>query len=186
MFMHRYEWTGQTPALRHQWVDSAQISNHLKRALIAGEDGRFMDHDGFDWVGIQAALAKNEKKGRVVAGGSTISQQLSKNLFLWNERSYIRKAQEFVITWMMEQLWSKDRILTVYLNSIEFGKGIYGAEAAARHYYGTSAAQLSAQQAARLAGLVPNPVYYQAHPQDRNLRHRTRIIRRNMHTAQIP
>lgn len=186
MFMHRYEWTGQTPALRHQWVDSAQISNHLKRALIAGEDGRFMDHDGFDWVGIQAALAKNEKKGRVVAGGSTISQQLSKNLFLWNERSYIRKAQEFVITWMMEQLWSKDRILTVYLNSIEFGKGIYGAEAAARHYYGTSAAQLSAQQAARLAGLVPNPVYYQAHPNDRRYKQRVRMISRYMRYSRIP
>jgi monofunctional biosynthetic peptidoglycan transglycosylase len=186
MFMHCYEWTGQTPALKHQWVDSNQINNSLKRALVAGEDGRFMDHHGFDWTGIQAALERNQKKGRVVAGGSTISQQLSKNLFLWNERSYIRKAQEFIITWMMEQLWSKDRILTVYLNSIEFGKGIYGAEAAARHYYGKSAKTLSAQESARLAGLVPNPVYYQAHPSDRRYKKRVRMIARYMRYSRIP
>lgn len=186
MFMHRYEWSGQSPALQHQWVDSQAISPSLKRALVAGEDARFVDHWGFDWVGIQAALIKNESKGRVVAGGSTITQQLSKNLFLWNERSYIRKAEEFIITWMIERLWSKDRILTVYLNSIEFGQGIYGAEAAAQHYYGKSAKRLSANESARLAGLVPSPVRYQANPSNRRYRQRVRLIQRYQRYARIP
>ncbi len=184
--MWRYQWSGETPALQHQWVEGDRISDTLRSALISGEDARFMQHHGFDWKGISDARQRNQNAGTVVAGGSTISQQLAKNLFLWNERSYLRKAEEALITVMMERLWRKDRILTVYLNSIEFGRGIYGAEAAARHYYGKPAARLTADEAARLAGMVPNPVYYQAHPQDRNLRHRTRIIRRNMHTAQIP
>jgi len=186
MFMYRYLWSGDTPALQHRWVDSSKISPHLKRALVAGEDAKFMQHQGFDWAGIRAAREKNVKRGAVVAGGSTISQQLSKNLFLWNERSYIRKAQEVVVTWMMERLWSKDRILTVYLNSIEFGKGIYGAEAAARHYYGKSAKRLSRQEAARLAALVPNPVLYQAKPQHRRVKHRQRVILRYMNSSIIP
>ncbi|MEC7119993.1 MAG: monofunctional biosynthetic peptidoglycan transglycosylase [Pseudomonadota bacterium] len=186
MFMHRYVWSGQQPELKHQWVDGNQISVHLKRALIAGEDAKFVQHHGFDWDGIQAALKRNESRGEVVAGGSTISQQLAKNLFLWNERSYIRKAQEAVITVMIERLWSKDRILTVYLNSIEFGQGIYGAEAAARHYYGRSAKNLSRQQAARLASLVPNPVYYQANPNHRRVKHRERVILRYMNASQLP
>jgi monofunctional biosynthetic peptidoglycan transglycosylase len=186
MFMHRYEWSGQSPALQHQWVDSQAIHPSLKRALVAGEDARFMEHWGFDWVGIQAALTKNEAKGHVVAGGSTITQQLSKNLFLWNERSYIRKAEEFIITWMIEHLWSKDRILTVYLNSIEFGQGIYGAEAAAQHYYGKSAKRLSANESARLAGLVPSPVRYQANPSNRRYRQRVRLIQRYQRYARIP
>jgi len=186
MFMYRYIWSGAEPALQHEWVDSAQISSHLKRALVAGEDGKFMQHHGFDWEGIRAAREKNTKRGAVVAGGSTISQQLSKNLFLWNERSYIRKAQETIVTLMMERLWSKDRILTVYLNSIEFGKGIYGAEAAAQHYYGKSARRLTRNEAARLAALVPNPVVYQANPQHRRVKYRQRIILRYMNGAIIP
>lgn len=186
MFMYRYIWSGAEPALQHQWVDSNKISPHLKRALVAGEDAKFMQHQGFDWDGIRTAGEKNAKRGAVVAGGSTISQQLSKNLFLWNERSYIRKAQEAVITLMMERLWSKDRILTVYLNSIEFGQGIYGAEAAAQHYYGKSARRLSRHEAARLAALVPNPVVYQANPQHRRVKHRQRVILRYMNSAQIP
>ena len=186
MFMHRYEWSGQTPALQHQWVNSADINPSLKRALVAGEDARFMQHWGFDWVGIEAALTKNEAKGRVVAGGSTISQQLAKNLFLWNERSYVRKAEEFIITWMIEHLWSKDRILTVYLNSIEFGKGIYGAEAAAQHYYSKPAKRLSNTESARLAGLVPSPVRYQADPKNRRYQQRVRLIQRYMRYARIP
>jgi len=186
MFMYRYLWSGAEPALQHQWVDSRNISPHLKRALVAGEDAKFMQHNGFDWEGIRAAREKNAKRGAVVAGGSTISQQLSKNLFLWNERSYIRKAQETVITAMLERLWSKDRILTVYLNSIEFGKGIYGAEAAARHYYGKSASRLTRHEAARLAALVPNPVVYQANPQHRRVQYRQRVILRYMDGVVIP
>lgn len=186
MFMYRYLWSGSEPALQHKWVDSQQISAHLKRALVAGEDAKFMQHNGFDWDGIRAAREKNAKRGAVVAGGSTISQQLSKNLFLWNERSYVRKAQETVITGMMERLWSKDRILTVYLNSIEFGKGIYGAEAAAQHYYGKSAGRLTRNEAARLAALVPNPVVYQANPQHRRVKYRQRVILRYMNSAIIP
>ena len=186
MFMYRYIWSGAEPALQHEWVDSTQISSHLKRALVAGEDGKFMQHNGFDWEGIRAAREKNTKRGAVVAGGSTISQQLSKNLFLWNERSYIRKAQETIVTLMMERLWSKDRILTVYLNSIEFGKGIYGAEAAAQHYYGKPARRLTRNEAARLAALVPNPVVYQANPQHRRVKYRQRIILRYMNGAIIP
>jgi len=186
MFMYRYIWSGAEPALQHEWVDSRAISSHLKRALVAGEDAKFMQHNGFDWDGIRAAREKNAKRGTVVAGGSTISQQLSKNLFLWNERSYVRKAQEAVITLMMERLWSKDRILTVYLNSIEFGKGIYGAEAAAQHYYGKSARRLTRHEAARLAALVPNPVVYQANPQHRRVKHRQRVILRYMNGVSIP
>ncbi len=186
MFMHRYIWSGNTPELQHRWVESGQISSHLKRALVAGEDAKFMQHQGFDWEGIRTAREKNAKRGAVVAGGSTISQQLAKNLFLWNERSYIRKAQEFVVTMMIERLWSKDRILTVYLNSIEFGKGIYGAEAAARHYYGKSASRLTRQEAARLAAFVPNPVVYQANPQHRRVKYRQRVILRYMNSAEIP
>lgn len=186
MFMHTYEWTYDQPPLQHEWVDSDRVSNNLKRALIMGEDARFTEHSGFDWDGIRHALMRNERKGEVVAGGSTISQQLAKNLFLFNERSYLRKAEETIITMMMERLWSKHRILEVYVNSVEFGKGIYGAEAAAQHYFGKSAANLSRVEAARLAASLPNPKYYQDHPNDRKLRYRTAVILRYMHTARLP
>jgi len=120
--------------LRHKWVPYDRISIHLKRAIVAAEDAKFLTHEGFDVEGIQVAVEKNLKKGRLVAGGSTISQQLAKNLFLSGERSFIRKGQEAVITLMIEATWSKRRILEVYLDVIEWGNGIYGAEAAARRY----------------------------------------------------
>ncbi len=186
MFMRIYEWTYDQPSLRHQWVDSDRISDNLKRALLAGEDAKFLQHHGFDWAGIQHALTRNEKKGEVVAGGSTISQQLAKNLFLYNQRSYIRKAQETIATWMMERLWSKHRILEVYVNSVEFGKGIYGAEAASQYYFGKSAANLSKGEAAKLAGYLPNPKYYQDHPNDRKLRNRVAVIQRYMDYQRLP
>lgn len=186
MFMRIYEWTYDQPPIRHEWVDNDRISNHLKRALIAGEDAKFVDHHGFDWAGIQHALMRNEKKGEVVAGGSTISQQLTKNLFLFNTRSYIRKAQEAIATWMMERLWSKKRILEVYVNTVEFGKGIYGAEAASQYYFGKSAANLSRGEAARLAGYLPNPKYYQDHPNDRKMRNRVSRIQRYMGYVRLP
>lgn len=134
-----------------------QISASLKRALVAAEDSKFMQHHGFDFDGMQKALERNEKRGRIAAGGSTITQQLAKNLFLWPEKSLLRKGQEAVITLMIETTWSKRRILEVYMNEIEWGKGIFGAEAAARHYFGIPASALSDYQAAMLAAMVPSP-----------------------------
>lgn len=186
MFMHLYEWTDGDPAIQHKWVDSQHISTNLKQALLAAEDAKFMQHHGFDWEGIKHALSRNERKGEVVARGSTISQQLAKNLFLYNQRSYIRKGQETIATWMMERLWSKQRILEVYANSVEFGKGIYGAEAAAQYYFGKSAASLSRSEAARLAASLPNPKYYQNHPNDRKLRYRMAVIQRYMGYQRLP
>jgi monofunctional biosynthetic peptidoglycan transglycosylase len=172
--------------LRHRWVPYARISNHLKRAIVAAEDAKFLDHDGFDWEAIQKAHAKNLKRGRVVAGGSTISQQLAKNLFLSGDRSALRKAQEAVVTVMLEAMMDKRRILEIYLNVIEWGNGVFGAEAAARHYFGVSAAQLSAEQAARLASMVPNPRFYDGNRRASWLLTKTRIILGRMGSAQVP
>ncbi len=123
-------------ALRHKWVPYARISINLKRAMIAAEDAKFLDHDGFDWEAIQKAYEKNIIKGKIVAGGSTISQQLAKNLFLSGKRTPWRKAQEALITVMIEYVMTKRRIFEIYLNIIEWGNGVFGAEAAARYYYG--------------------------------------------------
>lgn len=186
MFMNIYALESHTPSIKHHWVAYTDINNNLKRALVAGEDAKFVYHHGFDWAGIQGALKKNDKKGKVVAGGSTISQQLAKNLFLFNQRSYIRKGEEVIITWMMERFWSKQRILEVYLNSIEFGEGIYGAEAAAQFYFDKPAADLSRAEAAKLAGLVPNPKFYQKHPENKHMRRRTAVIQRYIPVVAIP
>jgi len=172
--------------LRHKWVPYDRISIHMKRAIVAAEDAKFLTHEGFDVEGIQAAVEKNLKKGRLVAGGSTISQQLAKNLFLSGERSFIRKGQEAAITLMIEATWSKRRILEVYLNVIEWGNGIYGVEAAARRYYKTSAANLGRDQAARLAAMVPNPRWYENHRSSRAYQRRVAVIRRYMGSAQVP
>ena len=172
--------------LKKEWVPYGRISTHLKRAIVASEDAKFVDHEGFDWEGMQKALEKNQKKGRFVAGGSTISQQLAKNLFLSPSKSYFRKAEEAIITLMLETLWSKQRILEVYLNVIEWGNGVFGAEAAARHYYNISAAQLGRDQAARLAGMVPNPRYYDRNRNAPGLAKKTGIIIGRMPSADIP
>jgi monofunctional biosynthetic peptidoglycan transglycosylase len=172
--------------LKQQWVPYARISPNLKRALIASEDAKFVDHEGFDWDGIQKALEKNQKRGRFVAGGSTISQQLAKNLFLTPTKSYFRKAEEAIITLMLEALWSKQRIFEVYLNVIEWGNGVFGAEAAARHYYGVGAAQLGPEQAARLAGMVPNPRFYDRNRNAPGLGRKTAIILARMPSAEVP
>jgi monofunctional biosynthetic peptidoglycan transglycosylase len=172
--------------LKHKWVPYNKISNHLKRALIASEDAKFVDHEGFDWEGIQKAYEKNLKKGKIVAGGSTISQQLAKNLFLSTRRTPWRKAEEVIITLMLESVMDKRRIFEIYLNVIEWGNGVFGAEAAARHYFGVSAAQLSAEQAARLAAMVPNPRYYDRHRQARGMLRKTLIILDRMPDAEIP
>jgi monofunctional biosynthetic peptidoglycan transglycosylase len=172
--------------IQQQWVPYENISNNLKRAIVASEDANFVDHEGFDWEGIQRAMEKNQKKGRFVAGGSTISQQLAKNLFLTPTKSYFRKAEEAIITLMLENLWSKRRIFEVYLNVIEWGNGVFGAEAAARHYFGISASQLSPEQAARLAGMVPNPRFYDRNRNTPGLGRKTAIILSRLPSAEIP
>ncbi|MFT4170947.1 MAG: monofunctional biosynthetic peptidoglycan transglycosylase [Rhodocyclaceae bacterium] len=171
--------------IKYQWVPYERISDNLKRAVVAAEDDRFVDHDGFDWEGIQNALEKNQRRGKPVAGGSTISQQLAKNLFLTPSRSYVRKAEEALITVMIETLWSKRRILEVYLNVVEWGNGIFGAEAAARRYYSIPAAQLSAQQAAHIAVMLPNPRKFEKVYPPRLSAHAGRIGAR-MRYAELP
>jgi monofunctional biosynthetic peptidoglycan transglycosylase len=171
---------------QYQWVAYERISNNLKKAMVAAEDAKFVDHEGFDWDGIQLALEKNQKKGRVVAGGSTITQQLAKNLFLSPSRSYWRKAEEAVITVMLEALLPKRRILEIYLNVIEWGSGVFGAEAAARRYFGVSAAQLSPEQAAKLAAMAPNPRFYEVHLGAPGLARKAGIILARMPSAELP
>jgi monofunctional biosynthetic peptidoglycan transglycosylase len=172
--------------LRQQWVPYDRISANLKRAIVVAEDSRFVDHEGFDWEAIEKAREKNAKKGRVVAGGSTISQQLAKNLFLSGERTPWRKGQEALITVMIEHVMDKRRILEIYLNVIEWGDGVFGAEAAARHYFSVGAAALSPEQSARLAAMVPRPRYYDHHRSTRWLEHRTQTILARMPAAEIP
>ena len=172
--------------LKHQWVPYKKISGNLKRALIASEDAKFVDHEGFDWEGIQKAYEKNLKKGKIVAGGSTISQQLAKNLFLSTKRTPWRKGEEVIITLMLESMMDKERIFEIYLNVIEWGNGVFGAEAAARYYYRTTAAQLNSFQAAKLAAMVPNPRYYDKHREARGLMRKTDIILSRMDDVDIP
>lgn len=173
-------------SLRYQWVDYSKISRNLKRAMIAAEDSKFVEHEGFDWEGIQLAIEKNKSRGRYVAGGSTITQQLAKNLFLSPEKSYLRKGQEAIITLMLEYTLDKERILELYLNVIEWGNGVFGAEAAARRYFGISAAQLSAEQAARLAAMAPNPRFYERNQNAPGLRKKIGIIVARMPQVELP
>ena len=172
--------------LKQQWASYRRIADELKRAVIVAEDAKFSEHDGFDWDGIQKAMERNQKKGKVVAGGSTISQQLAKNLFLSGERSLWRKGQEAVITWMIEMLMDKKRILEIYLNVAEWGSGVFGVEAAARHYYNVSAASLSGEQAARLAAMLPRPLYYERNRKSEYLQQHSETIRARMPSAQLP
>jgi monofunctional biosynthetic peptidoglycan transglycosylase len=172
--------------LQQTWVSYGFISTNLKRALIAAEDSKFMQHQGFDFDGIQKAFEKNEKRGRIAAGGSTITQQLAKNLFLWPEKSFIRKGEEALITLMIENTWSKRRILEVYMNEIEWGTGIFGAEAAARHYFGVSANALNEYQAAMLASMVPSPQYYDRRGETEGLARQTEVILERMNKVAIP
>jgi monofunctional biosynthetic peptidoglycan transglycosylase len=175
--------TNPKAELRYQWVAYERISVHLKRAVVAAEDDRFVDHEGFDWEGIQNALEKTQKKGRAVAGGSTISQQLAMNLFLSPSRCYLRKAEEALITILVESLWDKRRILEVYLNVVEWGNGVFGCEAAARRYYGVGAAQLGPGAAAHLAVMLPNPRKYERQFGPRLQAHAERIQRRMIYSS---
>jgi monofunctional biosynthetic peptidoglycan transglycosylase len=185
-----------------EWVPYAQISDNLKRAVIASEDDGFSNHDGVDWDALEKAWAKNAKaeqraeqrksattapvKPPKVVGGSTITQQLAKNLFLSGERTLVRKGQEFVLTLLLERLLSKQRILEIYLNSVEWGEGVFGAEAAAQHYFRKPAAKLSTFEAARLAVMLPRPKYFEKLPNSAYLSGRASVITGRMGDAQLP
>src|SRR5215510_16480481 len=172
--------------LEHTWLPYGRISAELKRAIIIAEDAKFVEHDGFDWEGIQRALEKNQRRGKIVAGGSTITQQLAKNLFLSGERSLLRKSQEAILASMLEASMSKRRIFEIYLNVVEWGEDVFGAEAAARHYFGVGAAVLEPQQAARLAAMLPRPRYYDRNRESAYLATYSDSILSQMSAAQIP
>ena len=172
--------------LQHWWVPYGQISVNLKRAVIAAEDQRFLDHEGFDVEAIEKAYERNARRGRIIRGASTISQQLAKNLFLSSRRTYWRKVDEAVITVMVEHVLSKRRILELYLNVIEWGDGIYGAEAAAQHYYGEAAADLEPQEAAHLAAMIPSPRFYTRNPWTPYLEQRVEILLGQMDFVRVP
>jgi monofunctional biosynthetic peptidoglycan transglycosylase len=184
-----------------RWVPYAQISDNLKRAVIASEDGSFVNHDGVDWDAIERAWARNAKaeersarrtafapsaRPPKIVGGSTITQQLAKNLLLSGERSLLRKGQEFVLTMALEHTLSKQRILEIYLNSVEWGEGVFGAEAAAQHYFRKPASRLSAYEAARLAVMLPQPKRFEKMPGSRYLAGRTSTIVARMNAAEVP
>lgn len=171
--------------LRYEWVDYQDISTHLKRAVIAAEDGKFMQHSGFDWDGIENAMRKNIKRGRIAAGGSTITQQLAKNLFLSPSKNVVRKLQEALITVMIEATWDKRRILEVYLNVVEWGDGVFGAQAAAQRHHRTKAANLTASQAAHMAVVLPNPRKFEDRLPPYAVRYSTAVLRR-MPSTRIP
>jgi len=172
--------------LTQAWVPYDRISIQLKRAVVAAEDAKFLDHEGFDWEGIQQAYEKNARRGRVVAGGSTISQQLAKNLFLSRARTPWRKGEEALITVMLETVLEKRRILELYLNLIEWGERTFGAEAAARRHFGVGADELDAAQAARLAAMVPNPRYYEKRGTTPFLARQSTVIRARMQQVHVP
>ena len=181
---------GEPVPWRHDWVDYDRISPNLKRAVVASEDATFLTNDGVDWDAIRDAWDKNhsrryERKDKVV-GGSTITQQTAKNLFLSPERDYLRKAQELVITFMLEGILGKRRILEIYLNSVEWGDGIYGAQAASQTYFHVPASRLSQLQAARLAVMLPAPRFFQHHLYGPYIDRRSWVIAARAADAQIP
>lgn len=145
----------------HKWVPLEEISPNLQLAVIASEDGNFLEHSGFDFKAMQKAF-KSNSKGKKLKGGSTISQQTAKNVFLWQGRSYVRKGLEAYFTVLIELIWGKERIMEVYLNSIEMGNGVYGAQEAARHWYTTTAKELTPREAAGIAAILPNPRKFKA------------------------
>ena len=186
---------------RQDWRDYDQISDHLKRAVIAAEDDSFASHEGVDWDAIERAWERNAQAEEAAAqraaqnkparplrirGGSTITQQLAKNLLLSGERTLLRKGQELVLTYALEHMLTKRRILEIYLNSVEWGEGVFGAEAAAQHYFKKSAAQLTAWEAARLAVMLPRPRHFEQQPKSRYLASRTNTIVVRMRSAELP
>jgi monofunctional biosynthetic peptidoglycan transglycosylase len=171
--------------LRQQWARYEDINDSIKKAVIASEDASFVDHEGVDWEAIQKAWEQNNR-GRRIKGGSTITQQLAKNLFLSGERSYARKAEELYLTYLLEWTLPKDRILEIYLNVVEWGEGVFGVEAAAQHYFKTSAAKLTPWQAARLAVMLPRPKFFEKRPNSGYLSGRAGVIVRRMGMVDLP
>ncbi|MGD9499596.1 MAG: monofunctional biosynthetic peptidoglycan transglycosylase, partial [Halothiobacillus sp.] len=172
--------------LDYHWVDYAAIAPIAKRAVVASEDDRFMEHHGFDWTGIQDAFEKNLAEGEFAAGGSTISQQLARNLFLSPNKNLWRKGEEAIITVMLETTLGKRRILELYLNVVEWGNLLYGIDAASRYYFHKSAATLTPHEAAFLAAMLPNPRFYQDNPGSRGLQKRIRAVEGRMNYSRIP
>lgn len=192
---HIWQQSSQQRPWKQQWVDYAQISPHLKRAVLTAEDDGFVEHEGVQWEAIERAWERNQRalenaqnnaKPPKIYGGSTITQQLAKNLLLSGERSFLRKGQELLLAHTLEVLLNKQRILEIYLNNVEWGQGIFGAEAAARHYFRKSAAQLTPTEAARLAVMLPRPRYYEVNPHSRYLQSRTAAIARRMGATPLP
>ncbi|WP_439554284.1 monofunctional biosynthetic peptidoglycan transglycosylase [Flavobacterium macrobrachii] len=176
---------GKDALLTHDWVSIENISPNLQKAVIASEDGNFLKHNGFDFKAMQKAF-KNNQKGKRLKGGSTISQQTAKNVFLWQGRSYIRKGLEAYFTVLIELIWGKERIMEVYLNSIEMGNGVYGAESAARHWYRKSASDLTKKEAAGIAAILPNPRKYKATNSSSYInRRKDKIVRMMQHIGKI-
>ncbi|MCE2657206.1 MAG: monofunctional biosynthetic peptidoglycan transglycosylase [Rubrivivax sp.] len=189
---------------RQQWVNADQISDHLKRAVIASEDGGFVEHGGIDWDALEQAWERNQRAeaqaerrnqragpqarpvDAKVVGGSTITQQLAKNLLLSGERTVLRKAQEFVLTMLLEALLSKQRILEIYLNHVEWGEGVFGAQAAAQHYFRTDASRLTPWQAARLAVMLPAPKRFEKRPTSAYLSGRSATVMARMSAVTLP
>lgn len=174
------------PTIERNWVDYTDMSDNLKKAVVTSEDAGFVEHDGVDWNAIEQARARNAKKGKIIAGGSTISMQLTKNLFLSSNRSYLRKAEEIGMTYIMEVMLPKERILEIYLNSVEWGEGVFGADAAASHYFKGSATKISPQQAAKLAVMLPAPKFYDLNRKSPKIGRRANVILKRMGAAQIP
>lgn len=170
---------GKDMRLKHDWVSLDKISPKLQLAVVCSEDQNYLKHFGFDWGAIEKAMKENDK-GKRIRGGSTISQQTAKNVFLWPGRSYIRKGFEVWFTLLIEIFWSKERIMEVYVNSIEMGDGIYGAEAASSFWYKKSAENLTKDEAAGIAAILPNPRVYKANPSSAYINKRKEWIKQQM------
>ena len=167
---------GKRVRMNQTWVPLSDISPYLVKAVLIAEDDKFWSHEGFDYEAIQKALEKDMKAGRFKFGGSTISQQLARNLYLSPAKNPLRKMREAIITWRMEKILSKRRILELYLNLMEWGEGIFGVEAASRHYYGKPSSELTPQEAARLAAVLPNPRKYSPVSDQRYVMNRSNLI----------
>lgn len=171
---------GVQKEIRNRWVPLSRISRSLQRAVLVAEDGKFWEHEGFDYEAIEEAVRKNVRKKEFAFGASTITQQLARNLYLSPSKNPVRKLKEAILTWRIERELSKERILELYLNVAEWGDGIYGIEAAARHYYGKGARHLSAREASRLAAVLPGPLSYSPTRPSRYIRRRADRIYRMM------
>ncbi|WP_299883147.1 monofunctional biosynthetic peptidoglycan transglycosylase [uncultured Lacinutrix sp.] len=180
MVIRYYQDDANRKLWKHDWTPIEKISKNLQLAVISSEDQKFISHSGFDIEAIEKAY-ENNKKGKRIKGASTISQQTAKNVFLWPERSWLRKGLETYFTFLIEKIWSKERILEVYLNSIEMGNGIYGAEAATQYWFKKSSASLTEYEAAAIAAILPNPKQYKANPASSYIQKRKTWIVRQMH-----